>query len=311
MLSRIVRSARGLFISQSKVETNPEQQQVAVNTTDTAGPTMVTTRGQGARSSLDPQTADDPAAADSNSARKRQRTSSTQYQTSQKDDDELSWKELAVREKDEEEPVLRQTRTRLVVEIPVIRIASDSVLQSTTSSEVTSQEQDVGLSRILENGVEIEDSESDGSEGSDIPAQTIVENEAVAAELSKNSASAAAVVDDSESKDGNERMQESALKATAASGAKKTNPTKQDIVMKSKSIESKHKRFGSEDPEPLEHQIPATGEVEDVAEESSDDDAPEVVAIGDAAKVVKSKARDTARAVEELVPTFSFMTIIV
>lgn len=68
---------------------------------------------------------------------------------------------------------------------------------------------------------------------------------------------------------------------------------------------TKHKRFDSEEAEPevlsTAQEVPSTaGEVADSEEDSdSEDDAPEAIGIQEAAKEVKSKERDTAKAVKE------------
>jgi hypothetical protein len=68
---------------------------------------------------------------------------------------------------------------------------------------------------------------------------------------------------------------------------------------------TKHKRFDSEEAEPeffstAREDPEAAGEVADSVEDSdSEDDAPEAIGIQDAAKEVKSKERDTAKAVKE------------
>ncbi|TAQ86713.1 hypothetical protein B7494_g4963 [Chlorociboria aeruginascens] len=63
---------------------------------------------------------------------------------------------------------------------------------------------------------------------------------------------------------------------------------------------TKHRRFGSEEPEPVlePESLYTARENNELDEESSGDDAPEVIGIQDSLKDVKSKERDAAKAIE-------------
>jgi hypothetical protein len=78
---------------------------------------------------------------------------------------------------------------------------------------------------------------------------------------------------------------------SASNTPKKSKPT-------AISSQPKHKRFGNEDPETEPEFFSTAVEIMDSNEESSDDDAPEVVGAHDALKSAQSKARDAAKAVE-------------
>jgi U3 small nucleolar RNA-associated protein 16 len=77
------------------------------------------------------------------------------------------------------------------------------------------------------------------------------------------------------------------------------NPAKIETPAKS-SAKPKHKRFGSEDPvEPVVLGTAPAPEVEDSEEESSDDDAPEVIGAQDAEEKVRAAAQEAAKAAEQ------------
>ncbi|KAK0118673.1 hypothetical protein ONS95_007556 [Cadophora gregata] len=97
-----------------------------------------------------------------------------------------------------------------------------------------------------------------------------------------------------------ERSDEDVSEEAVAEEGKSEEPEKVEVNTK-----TKHKKFGSEEPEP--EFFSTAREEPDVAEEiadseegsNSEDDAPEAIGIQDAAKEIKSKERDTAKAVKD------------
>lgn len=171
-------------------------------------------------------------------------------------------------------------RTKVVVEIPVRRLSEIPSSQDCDS--------------------EIEDVKATEDVGSDIPA---VEAEGgVRIQDTKSSQQTAAEINDSEEDSEAEEI-----------GKKQATPSKQPTKSPAKNIEKspepvsasqipekpKHKRFGSEEPEP-ELEIFATApEIVESEDESSDDDMVEEITLKDASRAAAAKEREAAKAIEE------------
>jgi hypothetical protein len=171
----------------------------------------------------------------------------------------LKKQKLPVRAKDEETP---NRSTRLVVEIPVSTINLGGRLSP--GSKISPKSKEI---------VEIEDSE-ESDEGPEI------------------------VDKDSEDEhEASEHKEEIPNLNINSESPKKGENRLTNGDQKADAVKPKHKRFGSEEPE-VEFFSTAVEKIES-EDESSDDDAPEVVETQAAQKDAELKARDAARAIEE------------
>lgn len=276
MLSRLFTSAKTLFAATPQTQKTGSREG-AVKFNNNAE--MVTTRQMGK--------AVDDSAADSivvdtppRSSRKRQKKSGSESDlavetATPEGSASKKLKKLPVRVKDGATPNETPNRsTRVVVEIPVSKLSSqikeDSAGSSTTSPVPKGSE------------------EADGSKGS----KTTPKSKKNIDLASHTTIEAGDVEEDVPSK---------SRKSPKSPSSKKSAQKPETLVEKAPAepvlTKSKHKRFGSEEPE-FEFFSTAVEEVES-EDESSDDDAPEVVETHAAEKSVKLKARDAERAIEE------------
>lgn len=272
MLSKLFSSARYLFNPILQVE-NYEEPQIEDTNTE-----MVTTRGQHGKNAasqgsegLDGSGEDATVFDVPRSSRKRSRKATDEDEMEEVEGEvektPKKQKILPLREKDEDKP---SKNTRVVVEIPV--------------SSIPEELQDV------KGGVESdqhEDAESGEEESSDVEG----EEEATQLEIADSG---------SESVDESEAPKEPTGPSPALP-KKQTKPSSSFKISESTTMaaQPKYKRFGSEEPEPEPELFSTAKEIIESDEESSDDDAPEVLGAQDALRSAQSKARDTAKVVEE------------
>lgn len=169
-------------------------------------------------------------------------------------------KALPLREKDDDGP-----ENTVVLEKPVrsIPVELREVKKDAESSE-EEEDEDVGQENEPAEEVQLEISDSESDAGSDVLEEPSKRNPTLPMKENKSTA-----------------------------------PPRKVPVTTPLSVKSKHKRFGSEEPE-LEPEFFSTAvEIIEPDEGSSDDDAPEVVGAQDALKSAQSQARDAAKAVEE------------
>jgi U3 small nucleolar RNA-associated protein 16 len=264
MLSKLFNSARNILNPIPQTNNTSEEQSSEEITKE-----MVTTRGQRGKHAPEKEISGEDAVVPdvSRSSRKRQRQNKDEIDLRSADEEVISTpakkqKVLPLREKDDDGP---NKHTRVVVEIPVSKIPV----------ELQNVKEDISQSAEAESLME-----EDGEESEMVPLE----------------------ISDLESEDGSE-----ASEARTKPSPTLPNTKKQNKSMASPSVsettpmsnQPKHKRFGSEEPGPEPEFFSTAAEIIESDEESSDDDAPEVVGMQDALKRAKSKARDAAKAVEE------------
>lgn len=275
MLSRLLNSAKSIFTSTSQTDSQQSRESTGVSEE------MVTTRQKGKIAVIDLDAEDTITVETRRSSRKRQRKTGDGDGTA---DDTVAvgsaskkQKILPVRAKDDESPT---TKTRLVVEIPVSRMA-DTLKENTMSSPKSVKE-----SPKAREIIEIEDSEdSDGDlEGIELGSG----DESEVPEVEQITPKAKTM-----------------SKAEAQAMALATPKRKQQVVAPWSAtlprVTPKHKKFGSEEPE-IEFFSTAVEKIEPEEESSDDDEAPEVVETQAAQKSIELKSREAARAIEEYVP---------
>lgn len=274
MFSKLFTSARTLL------DRAPQSTGSELGQSDTADK-MVTTRRQSGKHTIDETDEEDTTQLEPHSSsRKRQKSSARSGGSEQLDDEGTATpaakkqKVLPVRAKDDELP---KRNTRVVVEIPVSQIGLEYSGKSNTSPKLPQRE-----ASTTEDVEEVEDIEDDVA----VPSSRLE-------------------IPDSESDDDNSELGESVEKADTPSPEKaqpKTtslNTTSPKISGSPSAPKSKHKRFGSEEPEE-EVEIYSTAiDLVESEDESSDDDAPEVVGAHEALDQAKLKEREAAKAVEE------------
>jgi U3 small nucleolar RNA-associated protein 16 len=182
-------------------------------------------------------------------------------------------KALPVRAKDDETP---SRNTRAVVEIPAFRGGLGSSgrksrkPRESPEKEEEPQKSDVDTSRVEE----VPDSESESN------------NDKPGPKSSK-----------SPKPRGNKKMEQKGSVNKETSEATEAISSPANIPAK-----PKHKRFGSEEPETLEvpevEVFSTAPEILELEDESSDDDAPEVVGAQEALETAKLREREAAKAVE-------------
>lgn len=265
MLSKLFTTARSL-LDRSSQAIGPELWQT--ESASEPADEMVTTRGQGGPQAIDKSDAEETARREApGSSRKRQIPSSDSEDSDSNGDEDIGTpaskkqRVLPVRAKDDKEP---KTKTRLVVEIPVRRIRMDH----TSQIDTVRKESQNGIP-ATQDVEKVEDSVSHQSR-LEIP-DSDFENEV--SEVGKN------------------------VEAPESSGTGQTE-NKRHTALPSAS-KAKHKRFDSEESEVM---IFSTAvEKEQSEDESSDDEAPEVVGAHEALEQAQMKEREAAKAIEECV----------
>jgi U3 small nucleolar RNA-associated protein 16 len=262
MLSKFFNSARNLFVPPPQASNH----EYAVD--GAAEAEMVTTRSR--------NTSQEDGSGEENtivvempsSSRKRSRKNVEESEDDGEEEEEVvvpakKQKILPLRERDE---VGVNRHTRVVVEIPVMSLPVD----------VRSPRADLE-----------EDVEEFGEESEDDEAVEEIQKEPLRLEIA-----------DSES-DGEEEDDETPEPELPSN--KKARPSKfiEEPLSTPASTKPKHKRFGSEELEVEPEFFSTAAEIVDSDEESSDDDAPEVVGAQDAMERAQSKAREAAEAAEE------------
>jgi hypothetical protein len=278
MLSRLLTSAKSIFSSTSQTESQNSGGSTEISEE------MVTTRQKGKIAVIDLDAEDTITVETPRSSRKRQRNSSGDGDGVPADNVVVGsaskkQKILPVRAKDDESPT---TNTRVVVEIPVSKVA-ENLKENDTSSPKSAKE-----SPKPQEIIEIEDSEaSDEGLGGGDALGSSDESEAPREEqatpkskpMSKAAAQAIAL--------GTPKQKQAVIPPSSATIPRAT---------------PKHKRFGSEEPE-VEIFSTAVERIEPEEESSDDDEAPEVVETQAAQKSIELKTREAARAIEEYVPS--------
>jgi U3 small nucleolar RNA-associated protein 16 len=275
MLSKLLTTARTLLDRASQAEEREPQQTAAASTLADA---MVTTRRQSGKHVIDGSNDDDSIRIEtSGSSRKRQNLSSHSEDSDPIDEEGAGTaavkkqKILPVRAKDDE---MRNKNTRVVVEIPISRFGLEHnehlnanrerpVKKIATAEDV----EEVGGSDAHLSRLEIPDSESD-------------DNDSEVAEGVEQSD-----LDISSPGQKGPRKDKINIASAAATGALPGVP------------KPKHKRFDSEESEVM--LFSTALEKAESEEESSDDDAPEVVGALEALEQARMKVREAAKAVEE------------
>lgn len=273
MLSKLFTTARTLLDRSSQAQGQELQQK---DSTSEPVDNMVTTRLQGAQNTIDDRDAKGTKkTTNSSSSRKRQILSSDYGDSGSADDGEADvpankkQKVLPLRAKDDKVP---KRNTRPVVEIPVNRISSEhssnimaGPKKSRKDSPTLLVPRDAERSTSNESKMEIPNSDSE-SENSDLET---------------------AVTKLNNSKDTQQFSGEDVVKPTSAN-------TSKAVPSASK---ARHKRFDSEESEVMV--VSNTVANADSEDESSDDDAPEVVGAQEALEQARMKEREAAKAVEE------------
>ena len=267
MLSKLFTTARTLLDRSSQAQGQELQQK---DSTSEPVDNMVTTRLQGAQNTID-----DRDAKRTSSSRKRQIVSSDYGDLGSADDGEADvpankkQKVLPLRAKDDKVP---KRNTRPVVEIPVNRISSEhssnimaGPKKSRKDSPTLLVPRDAERSTSNESKMEIPNSDSE-SENSDLETAVTKLNNPTDREKFRG---------------------EDVVKPTSAN-------TSKAVPSASK---ARHKRFDSEESEVMV--VSNTVAKSDSEDESSDDDAPEVVGAQEALEQAKMKEREAAKAVEE------------
>jgi hypothetical protein len=223
-------------------------------------------------------------------------------------------KVLPLRERDDATP---KRSTRLVVEIPVSLMASELRSMEKHGEDEMSEEEggEDNDSADAKKGFEEtepespsndehlqklniqKDAEGEAHESEDKPeaaSSAIGETEVM---KGVGSAEAPLEISDSES-DGESEVLEETAKTSPMQPRTKVSPKMTETAPMSAQSKPKHTRFGSEHPEPGPEFSSAGPEIIESDEESSDDDAPEVMGAQDALEIAQSKARDAAKAIK-------------
>lgn len=269
MLSRLFTSAKTLFTATPQTQ-GTGNSELAVKPNNDAE--MVTTRqmGKSVNDEEDSIVVETPT-----SSRKRQKKSEGESDVAVETETPLGsaskkMRKLPVRVKEGDTP---NRSTRVVVEIPVSALSSQMKGDSTGSSTTSPILKEVG--------------EADSSKGSKSSPRT-----------RKDIDSASHVTSEAgDVKDVPSRSEKNTKSPSSKKSARKSEESVSKVPAEPVNTKSKHKRFGSEEPE-AEIFSTAVEQVES-EDESSDDDAPEVVGTHAAEKSVKLKARDAERAIEE------------
>jgi U3 small nucleolar RNA-associated protein 16 len=276
MLSKLLTTARALLDRASQAE-EPEPQQTAV--ASTLADAMVTTRRQSGKNVIDRSNDDDSVRIEaSGSSRKRQNLSSHSEVSNLIDEEDVGTpavkrqKILPVRAKDDDK--MPNKNSRVVVEIPISPFGlehggqlSGNRKQPVKRIGTAEDVEEVAASDAHLSRLEIPDSDSD-------------DKDSEVAEVAEESD--LDISSPGQKKPTNDQI---SIASAAATGAVPGFPN------------PKHKRFDSEESEVLPFSTAL--EKAESEDESSDDDAPEVVGALEALEQARMKVREAAKAVEE------------
>lgn len=273
MFSRIITSAKGLFAVDPNEEEAPQPSPFtrATRARTARDNAMVTTRRQAQGSQAESPAESIVVEEGTPATRKRQRTSRSAYKAV-----DLGVEDVAVTPKSgrkkklplrELQTPLQKSSSRLVVEIPVSKVVEGKSVENEDLGDGKDEEARAGSQ---EAPLELRDSDEDKADE-------------VSTSIPKHTQTAS---------------RDTLDKATPKSTRKPAHT--KNATEKPAADKSKHKRFGSVEPEPAEAEpIPAPTVITESDDDDSDDDAPEEINVQEAAQAVKSRVRDAAKAAEE------------